>query len=118
MNKAQVAELMEKMYAEENAVRNVAQKEYAHSDEEACGNFKRIGAELGLDPKVVLWVYFKKHLDGILAHINGFKSQREDVRGRIKDARVYLVLLRALIEDEEAVDAAGEVAALSFSPQN
>lgn len=103
MNKAQVAELMDLMVEEEHAVRGIAQKEYAHDDQEACANFIRIGRELGLDPKVVLWVYFKKHLDGILAYINGMKSQREDVRGRIKDARVYLVLLRALIEDEERV---------------
>lgn len=102
MNKTQVAELMEKMYAEEQTVRGIAQNEYAHNDADGCANFKRIGAELGLDPKKVLWVYFKKHLDGILAYINGFKSQREDVRGRIKDARVYFVLLRALIEDEES----------------
>lgn len=101
MTKDNVARLMELMYAEEQAVRGVAQKEYAHDDAEACANFIRLGKDLNLDPKKVLWIYLRKHLDGILAYINGFKSQREDVRGRIKDARVYLVLLRALIEDEE-----------------
>jgi len=101
MNKVEVGKLMDKMFEEEFTVRNIAQKEYVHDDDEACANFLRLGKELGLDPKKVLWVYFKKHLDGILAYINGYKSPREDVRGRIKDARVYLFLLRALIEDEE-----------------
>jgi len=63
--------------------------------------FNRLAEQLHMDRKQVLWVYMQKHFDGILAYINGFKSQREDVRGRIKDARLYLALLRGMIEEEE-----------------
>ena len=44
-----------------------------------------------------------KHMDGIVAHINGHKSQREDIRGRIKDSIVYLTLYWAMVEGEESV---------------
>ena len=46
-------------------------------------------------------VYLLKHIDGITAYLSGHKSQREDVRGRIKDAIVYLMLLWAMIEERE-----------------
>jgi|TARA_R100001530_G_scaffold131243_1_gene102779 hypothetical protein len=47
-------------------------------------------------------VYLLKHIDGITAYLAGHKSQREDVRGRIKDAIVYLMLLWAMIEERES----------------
>jgi len=99
MTNEQMETLLEHMQDEELQVRHVAQKEYAHGD--ALGNFNRLAEQLHMDRKQVLWVYMQKHFDGILAYINGFKSQREDVRGRIKDARLYLALLRGMIEEEE-----------------
>lgn len=118
MNRADMAELMRKMCEEENGAREAGQKEYAHDSNEAFANFQRLATDLRTNQKKVLWIYFRKHLDGILAYINGHKSQREDVRGRIKDARVYLALLRGMIEDEERgptnqiieIDTAGNVA--------
>ena len=50
----------------------------------------------------VLMVYLLKHIDGISSFVNGHKSQREDVRGRITDAIVYLCLLWGMIEDTES----------------
>tara|TARA_R110002051_G_scaffold325708_1_gene430367 strand:- start:1227 stop:1424 length:198 start_codon:yes stop_codon:yes gene_type:complete len=49
----------------------------------------------------VLMTYLLKHIDGISSFVNGHKSQREDVRGRITDAIVYLCLLWGMIEDTE-----------------
>ena len=42
-------------------------------------------------------VYLLKHIDGISSYIEGHKSQRENVSGRITDAIVYLFLLWAMI---------------------
>jgi hypothetical protein len=42
-----------------------------------------------------------KHIDGIASHIKGHKSQREDVRGRLTDAIVYLTILWGMIESED-----------------
>ena len=47
-------------------------------------------------------VYLLKHIDGISSYVNGHKSQREDVRGRITDAIVYLCLLWGMVEDEKS----------------
>jgi hypothetical protein len=96
----EMASLMERMYLEENQTRVAGQKEYAHGD--AFGNFNRLAQMLDLDRKLVLWVYFMKHIDGILAYLKGHKSQRENIRGRIMDARVYLALLRGMIEEDES----------------
>lgn len=86
------------------ATRGAGQSEYAHAESNALGNFDRIAADLGLSREEVLWVYLRKHLDGILAWIRGYRSQREDVRGRILDAVVYLCLLWAMVEAKDPVD--------------
>jgi len=46
-------------------------------------------------------VFLLKHFDGITSYVDGHKSQREDVRGRIKDAIVYLMLLWGMIEEKD-----------------
>lgn len=79
------------------------QKEYAHDEQNALANFERLASELEIPREKVLWIYFRKHLDGIKAHINGFTSQREPVQGRIKDAIVYLMLLYCMVEDNEKI---------------
>jgi hypothetical protein len=46
-------------------------------------------------------VYLLKHIDGISSFVNGHESQREDVRGRITDAIVYLCLLWGMVESKK-----------------
>jgi rubrerythrin len=100
MTREQFRSLLDTIQAAEQEVRDQGQKEYAHDDQNAFRNFDALAKMLGVDRKVVLWVYLQKHLDGIVADINGHKSQREDVRGRIKDARLYLALLWGMYDDE------------------
>jgi len=50
-------------------------------------------------------VYLLKHIDGISSYIEGHRSQREDVSGRIQDSLVYLFLLWAMIDGEKQLDA-------------
>jgi hypothetical protein len=64
----------------------------------AFGNFQRLADQLGLAPEMVLMVYAVKHMDGIMSYVNGYESQREGVTGRIKDLRVYLAILNAMVE--------------------
>jgi soluble P-type ATPase len=99
MTKTEMKLLMEKVFNEEiNKLRESGQAEYANS-EDAFGNFNRLADELGISREKVLWTYAMKHKDGIVSWLNGNKSQREDVRGRINDLIVYLFLLRGMIED-------------------
>ena len=46
-------------------------------------------------------IYLMKHIDGICSWINGHKSQREDVTGRIIDCIVYLCLLYGMSQEPE-----------------
>ena len=80
--------------------RKSGQKEYAHEKNNVFANFERIGDGLDISREKVLMIYLLKHVDGIKAYVNGYKSQREDVRGRITDAIVYLCLLWGMIEDD------------------
>lgn len=97
--RADVAKLMDEIFARCQATRESGQKEYAHDEANALANFERLAGDLALPREKVLWVYLKKHLDGVLAWINGHRSQREDVRGRIMDIIVYLILLWAIVDD-------------------
>ncbi len=112
MTLEEYGKLLDVMLKEENTVRHQGNAEYAHS-EDTLANFKRVAERLSLEcpcckstvqitPEIVLMVYMEKHLDGVHSFNAGHRSQREDVRGRIKDIRVYLTLLRGLIEEREA----------------
>ena len=98
-----MAEVMEDVFAECDALRAAGQQEYAHGQGNAFANFDRVANDLDIDRKKVLWIFAMKHRDGIAAYIKGHKSQREDVRGRINDLIVYLCLLRGMIEEEEKI---------------
>lgn len=100
MTKDEFAEMQNFIFIQCAELRNAGQKEYA-GGEEAFGNFIRLAKMLNLDRKKILWVYLVKHIDGIISYLNGHKSQREDVRGRIKDAIVYLTLLYGMIEEDD-----------------
>ena len=96
------AVLMEKMFEEERAVAKTKGQEYTQGDR--LDNFKRIAKEMGIDSKVVLYVYMKKHWDSITSFVKNNKTfSTEAIEGRIMDARVYLFLLRALIEEERTI---------------
>jgi len=108
INSDYMTALFAQMIKEENLVRSKAQKEYAREDNNVLANFDRIGKMLKcqsckkeIGPYIVLMTFFLKHIDGILSFVEGNEQQREPIEGRIKDARVYLMLLRAMIEREK-----------------
>jgi len=80
-------------------VRDAGQKEYARTKDNVFANFERVSSFTGVTREQALMTYLLKHIDGIMAHINGHESQREDVSGRITDAIVYLLLLQGMIDD-------------------
>lgn len=102
-SRKQVADIMTAVFAECQNLRNAGQEEYAHSDENALSNFEHLASDLKLSREKILLVYFKKHYDGVVSWVNGHKSQREGVQGRINDMIVYLCLLRAMVEDAPSV---------------
>ena len=82
--------------------REAGQKEYARKQNNAFANFERVAEHVGTSKEKVLMVYLMKHIDGITSFVNGHQSQRENVRGRITDAIVYLCLLWGMIDNEKS----------------
>lgn len=102
-SRSDVATLMDKVFKELHATREAGQKEYAHDNDNALANFERTAKEVDTTREKVLWTFFLKHKDGVAAWIKGHRSQREDVRGRIKDMIVYLILLWAMVDDSDEI---------------
>jgi len=103
MNQSDMSKVMDRILKEVASMRNAGQAEYAHDDDDVFANFNRISNLLDVDRKKVLMTYMLKHVDGIAAYVKGHESQRENVTGRITDCVVYLMLLWAMIEEENGV---------------
>ena len=88
--------------------RDDGQKEYARTEDNVFANFDRVADCLKIPREKALMVYLLKHIDGISSYVDGHKSQREDVTGRITDAIVYLFLLWAMIDGNKELDAIKE----------
>ena len=88
--------------------RDDGQQEYARTEDNVFANFDRVSDCLKMPREKALMVYLLKHMDGISSYIEGHKSQREDVSGRIKDSIVYLLLLWAMVDGEKQLDAIKE----------
>ena len=101
MKHSRMAELMDSILKEVVSTRDSGQQEYAHDDNDVFANFNRVADLLEEDREKVLMTYMLKHVDGIAAYVKRHKSQREDVRGRITDCIVYLMLLWGMIEEEK-----------------
>mgnify|MGYP003151635167 CR=1 FL=1 len=101
MNYKQLDKIIESQIQQILQTRDDGQKEYARDIDNVFANFERVGKYINVSREQVLMVYLLKHIDGIMAYINGHKSQREGVDGRITDAIVYLLLLRGMVEDNE-----------------
>ena len=98
--KRDVVIIMDKVIEEISFLREAGQQEYAHQDDRPFRNFETLASELNMTREQILWVYARKHMDGILSYINGHRSQRESVAGRINDLIVYLIILRAMFEED------------------
>ena len=92
---------MKKIQQKVTKVRKSGQNEYAHDENNVFANFDRIADALNTSREKVLMTYLLKHVDGIKAYVNGYTSQREDVRGRISDIIVYSMLLWGMVEEKD-----------------
>ena len=80
-------------------------QEYANSSDQLA-NFYRLALMLGLAPSVILLVYLQKHLDSIFQYVRSISSgaipiESEPIQGRIDDAILYLILLKALLSEQK-----------------
>ena len=103
MNQSDMSKVMDRILKEVAIMRDAGQSEYSHDNSDVFANFNRVSNLLDVDRKKVLMTYMLKHVDGIAAYVKGHESQREDVTGRITDCVVYLMLLWAMIEEEDGI---------------
>ena len=102
MTQKEMSDLLEHtIFVELRKLCNAGQSEYARLEENAFANFDRVASDLEIPREKVLWTYAMKHKDGIASWINGHRSQREDVRGRIADLMLYLAILWAMVEESD-----------------
>lgn len=97
--------MLKSMEETEHEIMGTKGMEYTQGDlqKDRLANFYRLGVELGIDPKLVCWIYLKKHLDSIVCYIKQNKEYSdESIEGRIHDARNYLVLLNGIITQQKA----------------
>ena len=105
MKYEEMSELLEEtIFPEIRRIREAGQKEYARNSNDVLANFKRVSEWLGISTEKVIGVYLGKHLDGVLSYLDGHKSQRESVEGRLTDMIVYTTLLWASIKEEKDND--------------
>jgi len=110
MSRTELSSLIETIFKEVQSTREAGQKEYARESNNAFANFERIGGLLHKTREEILMVYLLKHMDGIVSWVEGHKSQREDVTGRITDAITYLCLLWGMtLKDTEQQTMGDEV---------
>jgi len=101
MTRKEMSKLIKKIFLQIQDTREDGQKEYARDIDNAFANFERVGKNLNISREKVLLVYLLKHIDGICAYVEGHRSQREDVKGRLTDAIVYLCLLWGMTESHD-----------------
>lgn len=93
-------ELVKKVFAEEAALLLRKAADYA-SGEDRLMNFRQGARFTGLSPRQTLWGYLAKHLASVKDIVDGKSVSPEILREKIGDSRNYLVLLEALVLEEE-----------------
>jgi len=96
--RAELNEIIGETFKAIHALNNTKGQEYA-GDADALANFRNRAEQLDLDPLKVWGIFFGKHADAIFAFIRRGKVLSEPIEGRIDDAILYLILLRALVKE-------------------
>lgn len=98
MKKERFQHLLEEQFIRISKLTGTKGEEYSRSDDQLA-NFKRQAADLGLDQRQIWAVYFNKHIDSIKSYLKTLDDSKlsEPIEGRIDDAILYLILLRAMI---------------------
>lgn len=64
-------------------------------------NFKEVAAKYDVSAEAAVMIYYEKHMQAVSTYIKSGKLTGEPIREKIKDLINYLVLLGAIIEDNE-----------------
>lgn len=103
MRKDKFLSVIRTTFVEMEALTATKGEEYAASDDQLA-NFKRSAEQAGITPEQVWLIFFNKHADAIRSYVKMARGTREyvpsePIEGRIDDAILYLILLKALVQE-------------------
>lgn len=78
---------------------NTKGSEYSGDGDDQLRNFHEAGADADIKPEQAWLVHFNKHVAAIKSYVRTGIVKSEPIEGRIDDAILYLVLLKALVRD-------------------
>jgi hypothetical protein len=114
MKKDEFISLMDSMHEEEKEEHLKKNADYADRNGlNILANFERVAQNLNITPQMALLIYMEKHMDAIRTYIRFGSVMSEPIEGRIKDARVYLSMLRAMVEQKKAIEKEDKVLAFA-----
>lgn len=101
MDKNRFISLIEETMANVMQLTATKGEEYSRDDDQLA-NFKRAAKEAMISPNQAWVVFFNKHIDSIKTHAaNPLVQMSEPINGRIDDAILYLLLYKAIVEDQK-----------------
>lgn len=101
MNQEDLDKLMDQMIVEEKAIMDRKGPDYTNDNLDRLANFKETAKAYGMTPLQALGVHFEKHCSTFRKFSKGRKLTGEGIKSKISDMRNYLLLARALIEEDE-----------------
>jgi hypothetical protein len=104
LKKERFQRLLKDQLATLQALSTTKGEEYARAADDQLANFKRQAEELGVSQDKILAVFLNKHLDAIKYYIKTGETLSEPIEGRIDDAVLYLVMLKAMIVEAYEAD--------------
>lgn len=95
-------EFMEYLERQFEAIRSLhASKGHDYTHEaDALANL-RDRPEIGVTGRQALWIFLDKHLRAVQTYIRDGQVESEPIETRIQDAVLYLLLLGALVEEQQ-----------------
>lgn len=107
MNSFELKKLKSQLEKEEGHILFSKGTEYVVSNDDRLNFFREYADKLGADPKMVCSIFLMKHINSILNYVKTGKESVEGIRGRIMDARNYLLFMEALIEETKDMEKVG-----------
>lgn len=101
MNRNQFNQHVEQLLDGCKTILGTKGEDYSYADEDRLSNFKESAKEVGLTKYQVWYVYFNKGMSAIRRYVSKGKTESENIHARIQDAVNYLILLDAMITEDE-----------------
>lgn len=93
-----ITNLIEDTLSDIQDLNNSKGREYA-TDADGLANFNNRAEQMGITPLQVWGIFYGKHSDAIFSYLKRGEVLSEPIEGRIDDAILYLVLLKALVRE-------------------